>query len=233
MQTRRLRQRGNGNALVIVEPRNHRLLQKVCENFDKHIDLSWDLYVCYGNLAFAKKATRNVRRRVIYIPLHTTNLTSYEYSSLLKQKSFWNQIQAENILVFQTDSVLCNASMYTMNDFTKFDYIGCSSDSKSVGKSGYFGKEQFYGVGGLSFRKKSFMMQCIKDNPSSGLIAEDVFFSKCVSKSPSSRRPTADDLASFCSQQRMFKKSFGAHKTSIMKKTRKFFKYCPEAKLIT
>lgn len=239
------------NAMVIVEPRQHELLQYVCENYDRIMDSSWDLYVFHGksNGDFAKEATKNINKRRVYLlPLETDNLTGEEYNTLFKQSSFWNQVKAENILVFQTDSVLCGASKYTIYDFTKYDYIGCESYDGVIGNSkGAWGNKDpeeyltthFYGIGGLSFRTKSFMMKCIRDNPDvRTTYPEDVFFSNCVAKS--NRRPAEGaDLAKFCTQRKFTQESFGAHKLTDMKRKngtehlQKFLDYCPAAKPIS
>ena len=49
----------SNNALVIVEPRKHKYLRAAIENFDKHFDSSWDLYVFHGQHTgeFAAEAT--------------------------------------------------------------------------------------------------------------------------------------------------------------------------------
>jgi len=225
-------------ALVIVEPRKHKHLKTVCEQFDKEVDPSWDMYVFHGKTSgdFAKEATLGVRRRRLHlIPLDTDNLNADQYNELFKKHSFWNQVAAEDILVFQTDTALCPASKYKLEDFTKYDYIGCATRHSVKIINGEIPKDEhhFYGVGGLSFRKKSFMMKCIKDNPNvTAKFPEDVFFSNCVAESPN--RPTDGyELARFCSQTSFQKRSWGAHKISRMEKDIKedFLQFCPAASI--
>ena len=225
------------NAMIIIEPRRHPLLKKVIENFDKHMDPSWDLYVYHGksHSDYAKMCTENItKRRVVLIALDTDDMTATDYNRLLKMKHFWNSINAENILVFQTDSVLCGKSQHKINEYIAYDYIGCSYDNKTIGTNKFihWGPEfEFYGVGGLSFRKKSFMLECINDNPNvPDNFAEDIFFSQCVARS-FNRPPNAKILNEFCTQFVFNEKSFGAHKTNIDLLTDKteFYEYCPEA----
>jgi hypothetical protein len=222
--------------MVIVEPREHKHLKTVCEQFDKEMDPSWAMYVFHGKSAsaFAKEATRGItRRRLHLIALDTDNLNADQYNELFKKTSFWNQVPAEDILVFQTDTALCPASKYKIDQFTKYDYIGCSTPHLVDIINGKKPKDEhhFYGVGGLSFRKKSFMMKCIKDNPNvTAKFPEDVFYSNCVASSP--RRPKdGNDLSRFCSQNAFMKPSWGAHKLSRMDKqdVDKFLKFCPAA----
>jgi len=227
-------------AMVIVEPRAHALLKGVIENFDKNMDKSWDMYVFHGKSqeAFAKEATSSVSgRRVYLLPLDTDNLTADGYNSLFKKPSFWNKVHAEHILVFQTDTVLCGKSMNKINNFLKYPYIGCPFDDKKVGAHPVWGNYPFYGIGGLSFRKKSFMMNCIKRYPNvEDNYAEDVFFSKCVKDEGNVENITVDVLNNFCTQHIYAKDSFGAHKVNVDLKNKiekkEFYSFCPEATLL-
>jgi len=230
-----------GRAMVIVEPREHALLKYACENFDKNMCKSWDLYVFHGASAteFARAATSGIEGRRVYLhPLDTDNLDGDGYNALFKSMDFWNKVRAENILVFQTDAVLC-PSQYKISDFTKYDYIGCGSYAGAIGKKDSWGKDyskgnSFYGIGGLSFRKNSFQKQCIRRYP--GIAAdypEDVFYSNCVEESPN-KPESARVLANFCTQDSFEQKSFGAHNTWYMKKEDRepFYAYCPAAKVL-
>lgn len=232
------------NAMVIVEPRNHPFLKTVIDNFDRQMDSSWDLYVFHGtkNADYAAEAIKHiVKRRVFLRSIDTDNLDADKYNSLFKKAHFWNKIQAENILIFQTDAALCSKSSKTIYDFINFDYIGCSYDNIAIGKNAvdWWGKDNsFYGVGGLSFRKKSFILKCISDNPNiEDNFAEDVFFSNCVVNSVNKPR-TANQIADFCTQSKFTNKSFGAHQTSTLKKDSgqdnydMFAEFCPEIKKI-
>jgi len=232
-----------GRAMVIVEPRKHEMLKYVCENFDKHMCKTWNMYVFHGksHKEHAEKATVSIQgRKVFLIPLDKDNFTADDYNILFKSLDFWNQVKAENILVFQTDAVLCPASEYKIKDFMHFDYIGCGSYDGAIGNSKeIWGKDNsknnsFYGIGGLSFRKNSFQKKCIRDYPNiKPTYPEDVFYSNCVEKSINKPR-SATDLANFCTQDDFARKSFGAHKTWYMKQghTEPFYKFCPAARAI-
>ena len=227
------------NAMIIVEPRKHPLLKKVISNFDAYMDSSWDLYVFHGKSYsdYAKTCTETItKRRVIRIALDTDNMTSTDYNRMFKKKHFWDKINAENILVFQTDSVVCGASGRSIDDFSKYDYIGCSFDNKVIGPNLFIHWEpqyEYYGIGGLSFRKKSFMLSCIYANQGApDEFPEDMFFSQCVAKSPN-RPPSATVLNQFCTQFVFKEKSFGAHKTQIdLYNKTEFYDYCPEALML-
>jgi len=236
-----------GKAMVIVEPRKHKMLKYVCENFDTNMPKDWDLYVFHGksHKEYAQQAVSNIKSRKVYLlALDKDNLQVKEYNHLFKQIDFWNQVKAENILVFQTDAVLCSSSQYKIKDFMHFDYIGCGAYNRAYGnEKEVWGKNElnnqikynsFYGVGGLSFRKNSFQKQCIRKysgiNPD---YPEDVFYSNCVEESIHKPR-SANDLANFCTQNNFEEKSFGAHKTYIIKQSdaEPFYKFCPAARAI-
>jgi hypothetical protein len=203
------------------------------------MDPSWDMYVFYGSSSrsFAKEATQDITgRKLFLLPLDTDNLTPQQYNELFKKAEFWNRVDAENILVFQTDAVICPASDYKIDQFTKYDYIGCATEHcvKVINGEKPEDDHYFYGVGGLSFRKKSFMMKCIRDNPDvKAAFPEDVFFSNCVAESPN-KPIDGYELSRFCSQTSFQKKSWGAHKISRMKDPKEqgdFINYCPLSKI--
>jgi hypothetical protein len=227
----------NENAIVIVEPREHKLLEQVIDNFDNIMDKSWDLYVFHGksHTEFANNATKKIQgRNKFLIPLETDNLTAPEYNRLFKDISFWNNVKAEHILIFQTDSVLCKNSPYKIEDFMKYDYIGCPYNDTFIGKIGKVWSEEhnFYGIGGLSYRNKSFMIDCINkhNNIDSGL-PEDVLFSNCVADTQN-KPETAKILNKFCTQFHGLDKSFGVHRPINLSNKEKFSEYCPEINIL-
>jgi hypothetical protein len=226
-------------AMIIVEPRPHKLLGAVIGNFHTRIPREWDLYVFHGpsHVAYAQECTRGIEpsRRVFLKPLETDNLTADEYNQLFKSAAFWDRVDADDILVFQTDAVTCSKSQWNIDSFTDLDYVGCAYDHQ-IGPGVHWGKDHsFYGSGGLSFRKKKFMMECIAANPSVDPRApEDVFFSDCVEKSPRKPRDAAT-LGKFCTQNSYMEPSFGAHQ--IDKQLAKhhkelFLDHCPEANML-
>jgi hypothetical protein len=223
-------------AIVIVEPRKHKDLQRVFTLFDERMPLEWDLYIFCGKTAedYIKETVKNIKRKVIILPLDKDNLNADEYNALLKQESFYNKINAEDILIFQSDTALCNGSPFNIEDFTKYDYIGCSVNNTSIGNfQTPWNDMPFYGVGGLSFRKKSFVMKCLETRKDKLQLAEDVFFSDCVNDSPN-KPPTAKVLSEFCTQNQFHEKSFGAHKIKLLQESDKasFDSYCPESSFL-
>lgn len=244
-------------AMIIVEPREHRHLKSVLTNFHKRMDPAWDLYIFHGdsNKSFAEAAASDIidekTRNVFIKSIHKNNLTALEYNALFKDPAFWNEIDAENILIFQTDAVTCKNSTFSIDDFLKYGYIGCShtpnafgarADTLWGGPDHWMGKASmqeypFYGVGGLSLRKKSFILKCIKDMPEyPETFPEDVFYGICVEK-PENKHMCpegSEALMNFCTQGHSNpNKSWGAHRSNdLISKDDPFYEYCPEAKIL-
>lgn len=226
------------NAMIIVEPRKHKLLKSVIEKYDEIMDPSWDLYVFHGvsNEIFAKEAINSIKKRSVYLfSLDTDNLTAETYSYLFKQSYFWDLIKAENILVFQSDSILCKKSLNNIYNFLKYDYIGCANSTNDYGDkhnfNGWGVSNSFYGIGGLSFRKKSFITRCINENKANDSSPEDVFYSKCLNNF-GNKPESAKILNTFCSQNHYEENSFGAHRIKHMDNKNIFLEYCSDATLI-
>jgi hypothetical protein len=115
--------------------------------------------------------------------LGVSNLTIHSYSALLTSKQFWESIQSENVLIFQTDAITCNKSKFKINDFIDYAFIGAPLtkhvrfliNTLFLGKGYVIAHYDFYN-GGLSFRKKSKMLAVIKKFPWDELSTEDIWF---------------------------------------------------------
>jgi hypothetical protein len=225
-------------AFLIVEPRHHTLLKPVLRAFDAQVPKDWTLYVIHGsqNRGYAQQAARLPKRRVVFIQLSVKDLTADQYNRLFTNPEFWKMIEAEHILVFQTDAVPCvRAGPLNMLKFGKFGYVGCAYGNMA-GKNTYWTPNAFYGVGGLSLRRKSFMMDCLHKNKKEK--PEDVTFSNCMAIQET--KPSAQDIGEFCAQSGwgnpgLPPKSWGAHKIELMHADdqKKFLQYCPQAYLLT
>ena len=226
------------SAMVIVEPRRHKHLRYVIDNFHRNMPAEYELYVFHGtsSLAFARACASRVRgRRVHFVDLGVDNLTADEYNALLKdRRRFWDRVAAENVLIFQTDAVLCANSRKTIRDFEHLGYVGCAYDSVA-GRGTHWGEHAFWGVGGLSFRKKSVALECLAAVGTAPGTPEDVFYSNCVDAGFGRRPADGRQLSEFCSQNNFLAESLGAHRLHDMMARDQlgaFLDYCPEAKPI-
>ena len=226
-------------ALLIVEPRSHPMLPKVIDAFSARVPKEWTLYVVHGpkNATYAKKAAARARltRTVVYLELGQDNLRAAEYNNLFKSQEFWEHIDAEHILVFQTDAMPCGPPL-DVDRFGKFGYIGCAYGN-TVGPNTWWPNKGFYGVGGLSLRRKSFILKCLAKNSND---PEDVTFGTCVDDLAAAYpKPTAKDVGDFCAQNSWGPSarpgSWGAHQIKRNMPAHlkpKFLDYCPAASLI-
>lgn len=215
------------NAIMMVDPRD-KDLYGILGSIEKQIDPSWDFYM-FGSTAnrnsIEKWFTNKKRKLYFYeIPkkfmLGNLNL---KYSEFLEDPWIWKTIKAENILLVQTDAAICDHGKFDIAEFTKFPYIGAAY-SKEEGQKCFWGdtypNAYFYGVGGMSMRKRSFMLSCIEKNISGKGVPEDVFFSTCLGHTnKKDAQPTARDMHRFSVETNYSNEygrpSFGVHKPGL------------------
>lgn len=97
--------------------------------------------------------------------------TERDYNTYLTSIDFWEECPYDKVLIFQHDSRLLRRGIH---EFIQWDYIGAPWKFQEHG-----------GNGGLSWRSKSAMLECIMSmpwNPSLG--NEDVYFSNMLRRMP-------------------------------------------------
>lgn len=158
--------RDSPRACVIVEPRKHPHLEFVMKNVVYFLP-HWSLYVFHSkdNEQFVKSivGSKNVHLYVVC----QKNMTIAKYNRLMTSAAFWNRVDAEDILIFQTDSYLRKSGVETFLRYG-FPILGAPwrwCPEKHQG-----------GNGGLSLRKKSAMLAIIARFPYREEWAEDVYF---------------------------------------------------------
>ncbi len=154
---------------VIVELRKHPHLSYILRNIMYFLDQSWGLHIFHGteNEAFIKQIVEDWGE-VLLTNLKKESFSKKDYNRLLTSIDFWNELQSEHILIFQTDSILRKRGI---EEFLQYDYVGApwiSADSPEAG-----------GNGGLSLRRRSVMLEILKRHSSNYLEdQEDIFFCK-------------------------------------------------------
>jgi hypothetical protein len=159
---------------IIIEPREHKALEFVLNNFLTNLSNNWNIIIFYGNnnIEFINNIIANLpeiyKNRITLINLNVDNLSIEDYNKLLTSPELYNSIPTEIFLVFQTDTLICQNYKNNINDFTEYDYVGApwKFDSMAVGN------------GGLSLRRKSKMLEIINNCPYKNNINEDLYFSK-------------------------------------------------------
>ncbi len=152
---------------VMVEPRLHEYLIPVIENIIRNTDIPILIFHSKDNEDILKNTFCN-NSRIFFNRLRQTNLTIKQYNILLTSLDFWNKIDGENILIFQTDSCLCrHINTFDFTQYLNYGFIGAPSKLE-------------YPIpwqnGGISIRKKSLMIKSIKHNNGPSDMHEDKFY---------------------------------------------------------
>jgi hypothetical protein len=195
---------------VIVEPRKHKALQYVLENFLNNLSEDWSFIIFHGNLNLEfitniinNKLSKHIHR-ISLKKVNIDNLTIDEYNNLLKyNKEFYNCIPTEIFLIFQTDSIIFEKYKNLINYFLHYDYVGAPWSHSPCNKN------ECVGNGGLSIRKKSKMLE-IMEKQGKNEYPEDVYFS-CYD-SVLIHKPKPNDASFFSIEEVFSEVSFGCHK---------------------
>ena len=202
---------------IIIEPRQHRALHFVLNNFLENLSSNWSIILFHGNknIDYVNNIIDNqltqYKQRISLVNLNVDNLTDYEYSDILKNKDIYDYIKTEHFLIFQTDTLILKENKHLINGFLQYDYVGAPwKMDKNVGN------------GGLSLRRKSKMLEIIDQNSKQNTIEihgkifntseihEDIFFSYC--KDVYVYKPDFETAQHFSVETVFNDKSFGIHK---------------------
>ena len=131
---------------VIVEPRKHKNLKIVVKNVIENLK-NVKIQIFHGNLNkdFILNELKEYIDFIILDNINKDNLTVREYSDMLLTKNFYDKIKGERILLFQTDSCICNYNEDILKECQNYGFVGAPTKDQSL----FLGKD-----GGFSFRKK-------------------------------------------------------------------------------
>lgn len=152
--TQKVTLKETNNVAVIVEPRKHEMLEMIVRNVMYFLGEDWNLHIFGGNLN--EKWVNELFPEdweYRFTNLGVDNITADEHNLLLKQRFFWQEIKEENILIFQTDSFLLRRGI---EPIFEYDYAGAETMNQHEKSPKGIGQN-----GGLSFRKRSSMLDCI------------------------------------------------------------------------
>ena len=209
---------------IIVEPRKHKALEYVLNNFLENLDDKWNIILFHGNLNedYSKDIIykNKHKNRIKLINLKVDNLTISDYSNLFYSKDFYNYIPTEIFLVFQTDTIICSQYKDYIYKFIEYDYVGAPWKDGRVGN------------GGLSLRKKSKMLEILNKCSLTDIVPEDrmyedKFFSISCNK-VTNYKPTFEKAKEFSIETVLNDKSFGLHKAYAYQDIDIICKWCPE-----
>tara|TARA_X000001382_G_scaffold24809_1_gene15419 strand:- start:1373 stop:2176 length:804 start_codon:yes stop_codon:yes gene_type:complete len=246
----------------LTEPRKHKALEFVLQNFISVLPSDWKIQVNHGvqNLDYLKSiidkneviSNSNSAGRLSLYNLGVENLTHKDESDLLRTENFWDNVDGDLLLKFECDTILCPNSEYKISDFEKYDFIG-----------GYWGN-QLYPLdeqypkykpnspikneilpmnGALSLRNKKVMMDIIKNNfeeyvKSNKTYSEDYFFSEYIDN-PITRDVITFSIDNGYIEPLDMKAPFGVHKPWGTNSAKghgraydKIKKVCPEVEIL-
>lgn len=169
---------------VIVEPRPHPMMRPVVDNIMHALGPEWNLHI-FTSVHNKEWLTKIMDPHEYMVnTFNMENITREQYSELLMTPSFWKLIHTDSILIFQTD---CIAFQYWDSAFEYYHYVGANYYHPTHILPGIGGIQ-----GGLSYRKKSMMLNCLERVPRVSIndfrhqhglepilldgIAEDVYF---------------------------------------------------------
>lgn len=188
---------------VIIEPRKHKALGFVLLNFLKNLSDEWNIILFHGtqneeyvdNLFMSE--LKDFNNRLNKIKLNIENLSSNQYSLLLKSSSLYKCIESEICLIFQTDTLILNGNL--IDKFLVYDYVGAPWTNGVVGN------------GGLSLRRKSKMIEICDKVPQNFInhSNEDLYFS--YQNIVALNKPSFQDAQLFSVETVFHEKSFGIH----------------------
>ena len=226
---------------VIVETREHDALPFVLNNVMSVLPEEYSLQIFHGtsNYEYVYDSVENdmmlLDKEVEFTNLNIDSISADDSSlEIMLTKDFWNKVVGENVLYFECDTMLCPNSEFKIEDFENFNYIG-----------GYWGNElgmmnqKYKRVmnGGLSFRKRSFMLDIIENKLQSyldngGNPCEDYFVSEMVED-----KPTYEEVLSFSIDNGYMypinnKAPFGLHKPWGEVKSKGHGKYYDDIKKV-
>ena len=158
-------------------------------------DYSLQVFHGNNNTDYVKETTSKLECEVFLTNLRIDEISADDSSlEIMLTKKFWEEVKGETVLYFECDTMLCPNSDNKIEDFEHFDYIG-----------GYWGnplgtmsnKYDRVMNGGLSLRKKSFMLDIIENKlqdylNDGGNPCEDYFVSEMTKV-----RPTYEEVLSF------------------------------------
>lgn len=192
---------------VIVEPRKHVALAFVVENM---INVTgWHVQVFHGihNKSFCDHALEKwiKKGKVSLVNMNVVNFDSpQEYSKYMTSLDFWDKVEGEHVLSFQTDSMLLSNTNHTVDEFIEYDFVG----APWVHLNGAVGN------GGLSMRTKSSAIATIQNAPPDPPGEnEDWVFSSYIGRDDNEYKLAGTEVGKhFAVETMWYEKPFGIHK---------------------
>ncbi len=195
---------------IITEPRIHPAWKLVLNNFLTNLDERWNFLIFCGLLNkdfLVELIDTNFKEHKHRITIYQLNIDNFNditvYSNFMLQPLIYELIPTETFLTFQLDTLISAKYKDYIYDFIEYDYVGAPWNSIYFANIG-----NCVGNGGLSLRKKSVILNTIKNDIYNNRYKdnEDVFFSFNITNKPSKEKAKLFSVETIFSE-----KSFGIH----------------------
>ena len=201
--------------LVIIEPRKHSHLSGVLKNIVSKIDNNWSMTIFHSstNYYYLKNIVGE-NTNIKFINICVDNITISQYSKILLTVSFWENLNAQTILIFQTDTLIRKNNI---NEYLEYDYIGAPWLKLQKNDENIL---LDIGNGGLSIRNRLkciYLLEKYENYIKKYIKHEDMFFS-IFFKKENFNIPEYCDAMRFSSEQ-VFSTATGLHKSYLYMNT--------------
>ena len=200
---------------VIIEPRIHSAWKLVLNNFLTNLDERWDFLIVCGLLNkeflidLIETNFKEHKHRITIHQLNIENFNNGEYTKFMIEPYIYELIPTETFLTFQLDTLISAKYKDYIYNFIEYDYVGAPWHPGILVKD-FEKMDILVGNGGLSLRKKTAMLNIIKNDIANtryeNNINEDIFFSKNIKNKPSVEKAKLFSVETLFSE-----KSFGIH----------------------
>lgn len=191
---------------VLIDSRNDMRLLHVFRVFLYHLvpkNFAFRFYHTSANRDFAHTFLQPLGVECVELPM--SHISVKNYNSLCLDPSFWNNIPAEHILVFQMDTFLRSGDI---EPFLQYDYVGAPWHPVVCS---WLKTTNRVGNGGLSLRRKSAMLRCLRaGRPNREQLNEDRYF--CNVCEDLLRLPDTETARSFSVETWAHPSPLGFHK---------------------
>lgn len=226
------------NIAVIVDFRSNDPLISAIMNIYHHLPSSWPIQIFHGkdNLQFFQNSSALkplILNGSIILTEWKGKLTkdyTLNTNRIFTNISFWQQIQGDKILFFQSDSIMCSNSPHKITDYLQYDYIGAPWDYEVC--CGL--KNVPVGNGGFSLRSRIKSIQLLQmvpwtdDNPH-----EDIWFGLNLYRYLNASIAPVKIAKTFAVESIYYPYPMAVHKLLLpYRQRRRLYQTCPEARLV-
>jgi len=205
MECQHLNKDENTRVAVLVETRDAFFLPLVIKNFCLTLGDDWNFHFFINERVeqFLSKELPDFKYRLTR--LRENKIRPEQYSFLLRQRSFWEKIREETILIFQGDCLLLRSIPLWVE---QFDMIGAPC--------GLIHDDRCTFNGGFSLRKRTAMLEvALTDEKQNKTEArpEDVFFTDELWKQKIYKLPNVQTAFQFATESVYSTHCIGIHGT--------------------